>query len=230
MNKLLLLLSIFLLSCATGSKNVVAQKSTQNSESISKKVSQMTKYQGYFTYYYDGKSDKIWLEIENYNKEFLYINSLSAGVGSNDIGLDRAQLGNSRIVYFERMGNKIMMVQPNYSYRAISDNDLEVAAVDDAFARSIIWGFKVDTEENGKVLVDATNFFIRDAHNVIGRLKRGNQGNYSLDKTRSAFYLPAIKNFPLNSEFETTLTFKGTPTGSFFIRPMAEPAGTDRAG
>ncbi|MEM6523251.1 MAG: zinc-dependent metalloprotease, partial [Bacteroidota bacterium] len=165
--------------------------------------------------YYNEKEDKILLEVDKFDHEFLYVNSLAAGVGSNDIGLDRNQLGNERVVKFDRRGPKILLVQPNYRYRALSDNEDERKTVEDAFAKSVLWGFKLITEENGKVLVDATDFLMQDAHNVIGRLKNSRQGNYSLDKSRSAFYLERTKNFPKNSEFETTLTFKGSPAGRY---------------
>ena len=66
-----------------------------------------------------------------------------------------------------------------------------------------------------RALVDATDFLLQDVHDVIGTLKSSQQGSYSLDKSRSAFYMPRTKNFPQNSEFEVTLTFTGQPTGSF---------------
>ncbi|MTI21275.1 DUF5117 domain-containing protein [Fulvivirga sp. RKSG066] len=175
----------------------------------------MTKYEGFFDYYYDEKTDKIYLEIDKFNQEFIYVNSLAAGVGSNDIGLDRNQLGNTRVVMFERRGPKILMVEPNYSYRAISDNKAEQQAVKDAFAQSVLFGFQLVTEEDGKVLVDATDFLMQDAHNVSGSLKRSKQGSYSLNKNMSAIYLDRTKNFPKNSEFEVTLTFTGTPSGGY---------------
>ena len=183
--------------------------------SIASKTDGMQKFEGFFEFYYDKKEDKIYLAIDKFDQEFLYVNSLAAGVGSNDIGLDRNQLGDDRVVKFDRRGPKILLVQPNYQYRAVSDNYEERKSVEDAFAKSVLWGFKLVTEEQGKVLVDATGFFLRDAHNVIGRLKSSKQGTYSLDKTRSAFYLDRTKNFPKNSEFEVTLTFKGTPTGGY---------------
>ncbi|TRX49359.1 DUF5117 domain-containing protein [Fulvivirga sp. M361] len=175
----------------------------------------MQKFEGYFEFYYDKKEDKVLLVIDKFDEEFLYVNSLAAGLGSNDIGLDRNQLGNSRVVKFDRRGPKILLVQPNYQYRAVSDNVDERNSVQDAFAKSVLWGFKLITEEDGKVLVDATHFFMQDAHNVIGRLKATKQGAYSLDKSRSAFYLDRTKNFPQNSEFEVTLTFTGKPMGDY---------------
>jgi hypothetical protein len=136
-------------------------------QSISKKTAGMEKYLGYFSFYWDAKEGKIWLEIDKFNMEFLYVNSLRAGVGSNNIGLDRNQLGRTRIVKFERVGPKVLLVQPNYSFRAISDNPDERRAVDEAFAQSVIWGFQVEAEAGGRVIVDASRFFLKDTHNVI---------------------------------------------------------------
>src|SRR5690606_5989590 len=147
--------------------------------------------------------------------EFLYVNSLPAGIGSNDIGLDRGQLGDERIVKFERRGPKVLMIQPNYRFRAITNNVDERNSVEQAFAQSVLWGFTITAEEKDKVLVDATDFYFQDAHNVTGQLRSQQQGNYSLDKSRSAFYMPRTKNFPQNTEVEVTLTFTGQATGNY---------------
>lgn len=184
-------------------------------DAIISKVKGLQAYPGFTTYYYDEKNDKIFLLIDKLNTELLYVVSLSAGIGSNDIGLDRGQLGGERIVKFERRGPKVLLIEPNYRYRAISDNADERKAVEEAFAQSVLWGFKIEAEETNRILVDATEFFIQDAHDVIGTLKSTGQGSYSLDKSRSAFYLPRTKNFPKNSEIETTLTFTGQPAGGY---------------
>jgi len=81
--------------------------------------------EGYFDYYFDEANDKMWLKVDKLNEEFLHVNYLSAGVGSNDIGLDRSQPGGQRVVYFEKRGSKLMLIQPNLDYIAKSDNDLE---------------------------------------------------------------------------------------------------------
>lgn len=216
MHKLYILLIFLFTGCqATSNSTDPAGKISLSVSSIASKTDGMQKFEGFFEFYYDKKEDRILLVIDKFDQEFLYVNSLAAGVGSNDIGLDRNQLGNDRVVKFDRRGPKILLVQPNYKYRAISENVDERRAVEDAFARSVLWGFKLITEENGKVLVDATDFFMVDAHNVTGRLKSAKQGTYTLDKTRSAFYLHRTKNFPKNSEFEVTLTFKGSPAGGY---------------
>ena len=138
---------------------------------IDEKTKSMEKMTGFFNMYWDSKAGKLWIEITKFDQEFLYVNSLTAGVGSNDIGLDRGQLGNERIVYFHRVGPKILLIQPNYSYRAITNDPNEKQSVTDAFAKSTLWGFKVVIEENSRILIDATDFFLHDAHQVVQRLK-----------------------------------------------------------
>lgn len=183
--------------------------------SINEKVSGMQKFSGFFPFYWDAKAGKVWLEIDKWNSEFLYVESLPAGIGSNDIGLDRGQLGDSYVVRFERTGPRVLLLASNQTYRAISNNADERRSVKDAFAESTLWGFEVAAEEGERVLVDATNFFLRDHHGIPGTLQRLQQGQFRLDASRSAFYLPNTKNFPKNTEVEVTLTFTtdGEPGG-----------------
>lgn len=196
----------------------------KSAETFSSKTEGLQKIDGYIPLYWDAKNGKMLMEISRLNEEFLYQVSLPAGVGSNPIGLDRGQLGRTFVVYFERIGNKILLFQPNYRYRALSNDEAEKRAVADSFAKSVLWGFKVETEENGKILVDATQFLLRDVHGVTERLRQARQGSFRMDESRSAFYLPRTKGFPKNTEIETILTFAGddagrlissvTPTGS----------------
>src|SRR5690242_15399345 len=192
-------------------------------QKISDKVAGMEKFPGYFPFYWDAKAGKIWLEIDKWNTEFLSVESLPAGIGSNDIGLDRGQLGSSAIVRFDRSGPRVLLVAPNYNFRALSNNADERMAVRDAFAESTLWGFEVAAEEGNRVLVDATKFYLRDVHNVTQTLQRGQQGSYRLDDSRSAFYLPNTKNFPQNTEVETTLTFTGEPAGQYLREVVPVP-------
>ena len=163
---------------------------------ITAKVEKLQKIDGYMPLYWQASTGKLFMEIGRFSQELLYQVSLPAGLGSNPVGLDRGQLGNSSIVTFERVGPKVLMTQPNYSYRAISSDDAERRAVRDSFAQSVLWGFKVEAEEGGRVLVDATTFFMRDAHGVVDKLRQAKQGSYKLDDSRSALYLPRTKGFP----------------------------------
>ncbi|MFQ5709973.1 MAG: zinc-dependent metalloprotease [bacterium] len=200
-----------------------SKETAKGPATIAEKTKTMQKFPGYFPFYWDAKEGKLWLEIDKWDTEFLYINSLAGGVGSNDIGLDRGQLGDTRVVKFERIGPKVLLIQPNYGYRAITDNPAERKAVEEAFAQSTLWGFEVAAEENGRVLVDASGFFQRDAHDVIGVLKRTKQGNYKLESSRSAFYLDRTRNFPKNTEVEVTLTFVGDSPGNFVRQVVPTP-------
>src|SRR5204863_117072 len=116
-------------------------------------------------------------------------------------------LGQSHIVRFERTGPRVLLIASNEAFRANSDNADERRAVKDAFAESTLWGFEVAAEEANRALVDATAFYLRDVHGIPGTLQRSQQGQFRLDPTRCSFYLANTKNFPKNSEVETTLTF-----------------------
>jgi len=109
-------------------------------QTIAAKTAGLKPFTGYFNFFWDEKAGKIWLEIDKWGAEFLYVNSLPAGVGSNDIGLDRGQLGGTRVVRFERSGPKVLLTQSNYEFRAISDSPDERRAVRDSFAESVLWG------------------------------------------------------------------------------------------
>ncbi|MCA0959997.1 zinc-dependent metalloprotease [Muricauda ruestringensis] len=188
------------------------------------KVKDFQKFNGYFNFYYDDSNDKIYVQVDELEKEFLYVYSLSSGIGSNDIGLDRGQLGNEQVVYFKKAGNKLLLVQPNQTFRAITENELERKSVEQAFAKSILHGFDVVEEASGSYLIDFTDFLVRDAHGVSNRLKRSKQGSYSLDKSKSAFALERTKAFPKNVEFDVTLTFKGDPQGAWIRSVTPTPS------
>jgi hypothetical protein len=178
-------------------------------------LSKMTKKEGFVPFYLDEEIGKIYLEISKLDEEFLYVNSLTAGIGSNDIGLDRGQLGDTRIVEFRRTGNKVFLVHKNYDFRAYSDNPYEVQSVKDAFAESILWGFEVAQNSGESLIVDATTFYLQDAHDVGGKLAQTRQGTFKVDNSRSGLYFPMTKNFPQNTEVEATITLTGNATGAY---------------
>jgi len=179
-------------------------------QTIDARTSGFQKLDGYMPLYWDEKTGSLWMEINKFDTEMLYSTGLTAGLGSNDIGLDRGQGGQGRVVKFQRIGPRVLMVQPNYTFRASSPNADERRAVEDAFAKSILWGFTVGAESDGRVLVDATDFFLRDAHNVIPRLR---PGNFRVDRTRSAIDLPWTKGFPKNTEVDAIMTFANEGAG-----------------
>ncbi len=174
----------------------------------------LTRTDGFLPYYYDAGKDRILVEVRPDLGDFIYVESLASGVGSNDLGLDRGQLGDTRLVRFQRAGKKLLMVQPNLDYRATSDNVAERASVAEAFAESVLWGFPIlHTRMDSSVLIDIAPFLMQDAHGVAKTLSQNEQGTFKVDPLRSALYLERTRNFPRNTEFEATITLVGEAKG-----------------
>ncbi len=168
---------------------------------------------GFIGLYWSEEDGKLYLEIDQLEEPFIYVSSLSRGVGSNDLGLDRGQLGDTFLVRFSRYGPSVMLIADNPKYVARSDNPDERAAVEEAFAQSILWGFEVVASRDGRVLVDGTEFFLRDAHGVANRLKKAEEGKYAVDPKRSTVFLPRTRGFPDNTEVDAVVTLAGEPAG-----------------
>ncbi|MDH5609520.1 MAG: zinc-dependent metalloprotease [Cyclobacteriaceae bacterium] len=215
---------LFLLACKAADPASTPSSTTVGTPgTIEALTAKMEKNEGYFTFYHDVEKGNVYLEVNQLNTEFLYVNSLTAGMGSNDIGLDRGQLGHERVVKFEKHGSKLLLIQPNYAYRAISDNPDEVKSVQEAFAFSVLYGFEIKAKTGQRLLIDFTDFLLEDAHGVATRLSAQKQGTYKTDKTRSALYRENMFNFPKNTEFEALVTFTGEPKGSWITSVAPTP-------
>lgn len=170
-------------------------------------------FEGYFNFHYSPSEDKIYLEVSQLETEFLYTHFLASGLGSNDIGLDRGQIGDGVVVKFIKSGNKLLLLQPNQNFRANTENELEKKSIEQAFAKSVLFGFPIKETKGETYIIDLTPFLLLDAHHVAYRLKKSKEGVYKLDKTRSTLWMENTKAFPKNVEFEALLTFVGEPTG-----------------
>ena len=186
----------------------VPQAAVVEKSTIESKTAKLQKFDGFIPLFWDAENGKLFMQLSRFNEELLYQVSLPAGVGSNPIGLDRGLLGQTQIVTFERIGPKVLMTATNTRFRALSNDEAERRAVADSFARSVLWSFKVEASDGTSVLVDATDFFLSDQQEVTRSLRNTQQGNYALDKNRSAIYLPRTKVFPRNTEVEAVLTFQ----------------------
>ncbi|SOE22867.1 protein of unknown function [Spirosomataceae bacterium TFI 002] len=212
--KYLLLLFLFVFTVSTQAQQKTISEFTQGFE----------KKSGFLNLYLQPENGKIFLEVSELNKELLYYPSLAQGIGSNDIGLDRGRLGGEHVVQFEKHGNKIFLVEKNYRYRAISNDPLEQKAVEESFAKSIHFGFEIQAEGSGNYLIDLTPFAIQDALGATDDLASSNQGNYKVETSRSAIYEPMTKNFPMNTEIESIITYVGSKPGRELrsVTPTAE--------
>ncbi|HVH57229.1 MAG TPA: zinc-dependent metalloprotease [Vicinamibacterales bacterium] len=176
--------------------------------SIAERTKNLKKIDGFFPLYWDETAGKLYVEIPKLQTEVLYSTGMATGLGSNDIGIDRGQTTGARIVTFERSGPRLLMVQPNYQFRALTQNPAESKTVRDAFARSVLWSFPIAATSEGRYLVDYTDFLVRDWTEIAGRLS---PGTYRFEAGRSSVYAPGLAAFPKNTELEAELTFIRTP-------------------
>jgi hypothetical protein len=148
--------------------------------------------------------------------QYILNDSLPYGVGQNDLGMDRGQIsifseaslsGSTRLIHFERVGPKLLLVQENTTYRTVSSDPAERLAVAQSFPSSVLAGFTIAGEKDGFVVVDATNYFFGDIHGIAETLSQAKQGSYSIDKGRSTIVPDSSKAFAENTEVETELTF-----------------------
>ncbi len=178
---------------------------------------------GFFSLYHDTEQGKFYLQIPRSGEQFIFQTSLPWGLGSNDIGLDRGQLGATRLASFYIEGDKVLLLQHNTQFRANSSNAAERASIEQAFAASVIAGFTTVASNADSVLVDYTPFLLSDTHGVAARLEQSKQGSYKLAPERSVVYPPRSKAFVDNTELEAKLTFTGRGTGAY-VRAVAADA------
>src|ERR1043165_562074 len=172
------------------------------------KTAQMPKLDGFLPLCCDADACKLYMQIARPGEEMIHVTGMAAGVGSTPIGLDPGEMGETRPRPFARGGPQGLPLQRQQRHRALSNDESERRGVEDSFAKSVLWGFKVEASEGDAVLVDATDFFLSDQHGIADRLRGAKQGSYTLDRNRGAIYLPRTKAFPRNTEVEAILTFE----------------------
>ena len=180
--------------------------------SIAERTSGLQRQDGFIPFYWDAARGRVLMEIPVFDEDVLYYISAASGAGSVELSFDRGIL-NSSVIHFHRSGPRVLVIEQNLRYRAVDGHDALVENVRDSFPVSVLAALPVEADENGRVLVDATPLFIRDAADVVGDLRRANQGTFRFDAARSGFYPARMKAFPDNTEIETILTFAGEQTG-----------------
>jgi len=208
------------------SLSLLLLSATLSAQTIASKTAGMKHLDGFLPLNWDAKAGKLYLEIPHLDTDILYSHSLPYGTGSNDLSLDRGQISEGQIVRFERTGPKVLLVQPNQAFRSTSTDPAEQLSVRQSFPESVLFGFKVEAEDpSGAVLVDATDFYLRDAHGVAEHLTERKQGTFKLDPTRSTIAPDATRAFPRNTEVEAILTFTtdDPSKGEFVINVTPDP-------
>jgi hypothetical protein len=175
---------------------------------------------GMFDVYRDTAKGRVLLGVKSFDAPFLLVSSLPYGLGSNDVGLDRGQLGDTHMVEFRRAGNRVLLVERNTRFEASSPDPLEQLSAREAFAESVLWAGDILAEEDGTVLFDFSPYLLGDRHGIGQRLDDTGQGQYSVDAARSIVLAAEAKSFPDNTEMEALLTFSGPGKGQF-VRDVA---------
>jgi hypothetical protein len=221
----LALLSLFLPAAELHAARARGKKAEKPAPSFEQQLEDFERRDGFLVHYLDRSEGRIWLELPAKSElSFLWVESLRSGLGSNPVGLDRGQIGETRLLRLRRMGPRVLFEMPNLGFRADSDSADERKAVEDSFARGIVWGAKIEhTAKDGRAWIDLTPFFLLDAHRVSARLKQAGQGVFALDKDSSAVDLDASLSFPENLEFEAWLTFRSQEPGAEVRSTAADP-------
>lgn len=200
-------LSALSIVCVLAVHPVFAQTAT-----IASRTQGISRAEGFIPLYWDASRGRVLLEIPVFDSDVLYFVSAASGAGSVELPFDRGILG-TEVIHFQRTGPRVLVVAQNQRYRVVGGTPAQAANVRDSFASSVLAALPVEGEEGGRVLVDATPLFMRDAADVEGRLRRVNQGTFRFDAGRSGFHAPRIKSFPQNTEVETVVTFAAENPG-----------------
>ena len=215
-----------------------AGERTESTSSISGRTVGMIHMPGLLAMDWDEHAGKLFLEVplsanagHTRSADLLYTMTLAHGAGSNDLGLDRGQIGGvgedgaSDLVYFVRSGNKVLLMQPNLRFRSSASDAAEQASVHESFAESVMWGFKVEADSpDGTVLLDATDFFVRDARGVTEVLATLKQGAYRFDPARSAVVMEGTRDFAKNTVVEALVTLVTEDPKGHFVRDVTPDA------
>ncbi len=219
-------LPLLLLCLPARAQEAVGSAPAKVRPTLGQRIAGMQHLPGFLPLDWDAHTGRLYLEIARPGSELLYTDSLPYGTGSNDLGLDRGQTAPARLVRFEQQGPKVLLIQSNERFRSSSTEPAEALAGRQSFPESVLWGFKIEAAgPDGALLVDATDFFLRDVHGVTEALTRTQQGSYKVDASRSAIVMDASRAFPKNTEVEAILTFttEATPKGQFVAEVTPDP-------
>src|SRR5205807_1988160 len=153
-------------ACASTQKQAPSTTSQSNAipvgSQIQAKTAGMDRRDGFIPLYLDAKQGKIFLEIPRDSTRALMFVSLATGLGSNPIGLDRGASGDSYVARFDKTGDKVLVVFENWNYRTSAPNPAHARTVLEAFPPSTPGALPIIAQDGQRMVVDATDFFMRD--------------------------------------------------------------------
>jgi hypothetical protein len=182
---------------------------SDSTASIATRTRGLEKRDGFIPVYLDGSHGKIYLEIPHDSMRVLYFLTQATGLGSNPIGVDRGSNEQESIARFDRDGDHVLVVLENWNYRSsiAKENPDHARSVTEAFPSSTIAALPLLADENGRMLVDATDFLLKDWSDVSATISQAGQGSYTVARDRSGVYRPYTRAFPTNTEIDVSLTY-----------------------
>ncbi|MEP6689873.1 MAG: zinc-dependent metalloprotease [Gemmatimonadaceae bacterium] len=175
---------------------------------IASRTAGLERHDGFLPIYVDARTGKILIELPRDSMRALMFVTQATGLGSNPIGIDRGASGETQVARFDRNGDRVLVVFENWKYRSSStDNPAHLRSVVESFPTSTAGSMAIQATEGSRMLVDATDFLVRDWTDVSGALARGEQGSYVLARDRSSVNRALTRAYPGNSEIDLTLTF-----------------------
>ncbi|MFT6541395.1 MAG: hypothetical protein ACJAU5_000468, partial [Maricaulis maris] len=162
----------------------------QDAESFGEVVENLEHRDGFIPLWVDPADGRILAELsigeDDELARMIYTASLTSGLGSNPVGLDRGLGSSSEILRFFRVNDQVFAEFENLGYRADGAGPDEAAATRNSFARSIIWSTPIVAEDEGRLLIDLSDFLTRDPVGTVNQLSNSGQGSFSIASDRSA--------------------------------------------
>ena len=222
-----LLLSPWLAACASQS-HVGTDRQPGSADDEPKSIPAFTEgmeaIPGFLPAFWDARKGKVFIEPRLDGEELLYVVSLPAGLGSNRVGLDRAQLGPQHVAYFRRIGPKVLLVAPILIGRRARRRSRASRS-----GRLLCVVGPVGASRSRRRTTGAfssmppTSFFA--THTAWrARCAAAQQGGFSLDPKRSAPWMESTRGYPDNTELEVLLTLVGDSPGGEVRATSADPS------
>lgn len=183
---------------------------------IAERTAGLDRQDGFLAFYWDARKGQLLVEVSRWDEDFLYGVGLAGGAGVLEAPLDRGQLGELGLVRFERVGPRVLLHQRQTVHRSGVADTERTRVVEESFASSVLAALPIVAEDSQTVLVDATEFLLRDTH-VLPILRQSKLGAWKQDAARSAFQFDRTGAFPRNTEIEAILTFSSDDAS----RPVA---------
>ena len=168
------------------------------------------KRDGFFALQVDTARNRVYAQIPSPGKDgvalrMIHTAGLTAGLGSNPVGLDRGWWRDGEIMVFRKIGDKVILEVENQTYRASPENPLEQRAVKESFATSFVASAEILSEAGG-LTIDLTDYLTSDSLNLVQYLKDAGQGSFSVAKDRTLVDTSNAFAFPDNVEIDAFFT------------------------